>query len=45
MTYCMIVDSNVKKYLFLCLSIDEVQLTNVTSFEFSMEMKNFCMVL
>lgn len=45
MTYCIIVDSNVKKYLFLYLSIDEVRSTNVASFESSMKMNNFGMVL
>lgn len=45
MTYCIIVDSNVKKYLFLYLSIDEVRSTNVSFFESSMEMNNFGMVL
>lgn len=41
----MIVDSNVKKYLFLYLSIDEVQSTNMDSFEStSMKMKNFGML-
>lgn len=45
MTYCIIVEFNVKKYLFLYLSIDEVQLTNMASFESSMKVKNFGMVL